>query len=166
MPTMRAFWDPGDYDAPNVTDMPTTFIAVNVDDTNFGQSVYALYFDDNDDDLPWPAQKWRVQLRDFIGHIDALAEDTTDYAPDAIVVYRMPAGQDPGAEPVTAWPIATAPPESTGSPTCVVVDGDEADILAAAAEDTHADERWQVGTEAPARFVMRPMLPGDTGCGK
>ncbi|PRZ42464.1 hypothetical protein CLV47_10586 [Antricoccus suffuscus] len=155
-----------DYDQPNVTDMPSTSVAVNVDDTSYSQSAYALYFDEHDDDLSGPAQKRRAQLRDFIDHIDELATDTVDYAPDAIVIYRLPADEGSGSEPVKPWPIATAPPASNGSPTCIVVDGDEANILAAAAQDADADDLWQVGTETPTTFAMRPLLPGDKGCEK
>ena len=153
-----------DYDQPNVTDMSTTWVTIAVDDTTYGQSAYALYFTENDDDLSPAVQKRRVQLRDFIEDLDEIADDTVDYVPDAIVVYRMSVDQDPEPENAKAWPIATAPPEPTGSGTCIVVEGDEAYALAEAVEDAHAGDLWQVGTDAPTQFAMRPMLPGDEGC--
>lgn len=40
----------------------------------FGQSAYALYFDELDADLPGPVQTCRARLRDFIDHLDEVAD--------------------------------------------------------------------------------------------
>lgn len=152
-----------DYDQPGVTDMPTTYVSVNVDGKEYAQSAYALYFTDNDNGLSPAAQKRRSQLRAFIERLGDLADGADDYAPEEIVVLRMPPADDPGSAIVRSWPISTAPAQPGD---CVVVGGGDVATLMDAAKDASMGDLWQVGADAPAQFVMRPKLPGDRGCAK
>jgi len=160
-----------DFGAPGVTDMATTTVSISVGDQTVVHQASAFGFSN---DPASGLSDAEIAAREALqGFIDT-ARSTVDaepepYVPTAIAAFRLDAaeaGADPelAQEPVD-WPIATVPPPVANSPrSCAIVTGKEASQLLEALQEANELTPWLIGSDPPAYFAFRPLLPDDTGC--
>ncbi len=160
-----------DFGEPTVTDMQSTTVSITVGDRTVRQSAYALGFsDDPAAGLSESEIAAREALQGFIDTAHAMVDDETEpYVPTAIAVFRLNPAEttaDPElAQEPLVWPIATAPPPSSDpARACAVVTGGEAAQLLEALQAANELTPWLVGSDPPAYFAFRPLLPDDPGC--
>ncbi len=169
------------YDFPGIADATDTILTINLDGATYRVSAYALTeaaFDlgpGSDDAMP----KGRAALRDFIDVLSGLpASDYVDaehsYVAKSIRVY---AGKDvlvsnddlPIDQPAVAWPLedlATAGEAVVNRAIdvrCQVIIGDDLLTVMPLLQGANSLTAFVSGGE-PYGLIVRPMLPGETGC--
>jgi hypothetical protein len=160
---------PLDFGSPGISDAPTTTVTIVADGVEHRQAAYALSFGDvegaGDAGLDETQIAHRKALSDFVAATQAIAVGDAVWTPTAIVVTVVgPATTDPAApsEPAVEWPLATAPATAGDFP-CTVVEGADADTLAAALATANELTGWVVDGETYS-VAFRPVVPGDPGC--
>ena len=150
---------PPDYEEtqPQVTDQPSTTVAINADGEEFSHSAYALGFQEETDEA-------RATLLQFIEDASAEVSSVASelYTPEQVAI--LPLAQRPrhlyqleGRPDLRRWP------EDAGklrSMSCVVVD--DAELIAELYEANQLTF-YRSGGKTFA-LAVRPMLPGDPGC--
>ena len=162
---------PPDYGDPPVTDLPTTVVTVNADGVERTVSVYALDFEDADDQLDADQRDARQALRALVRGFDG-DNATGAYEAESVAVFVQPFDAAESVDvpsPTTRdWPLgdlagAGEPYEGFDDTRCLVLTGADAEtVLTAAAEAREGDPWRSGGTEYG--LVFRPLLPDETSC--
>jgi hypothetical protein len=164
---------PIDYGQPNVADVPSTVVTVNVNDQAFTQSANALGMVEATSGLT-PAQiDARAKLSTFVASMSDLetlvgADHIGPEQPYTIAGWRLratPAGQLPTGEPaptVVPWPVASVPLASIGECSAVT----EAATVAQVTDTLTKANQLTFFTQAGKTYqvLARPLLPDETGC--
>jgi hypothetical protein len=160
-----------DYGFPRVTDMPTTMFSLHTTGKPSEAAVYALssaeFLDDPAFGLTAEQAEARNGLVAFIAQLadvtnwlgDDVIEGPDPYPIEALTVYLAPAD---GAQ-ILDWPLGAPVGEPAGGYQCLLVQGDDLDVLLLLAEQADSLTTWLIdGVEHRALF--RPVLPGEDGC--
>jgi hypothetical protein len=160
-----------DYGSPDVTDLGSTSVTINVDGTEHASGAYALGFDD--ENLTVEQRVARERLQDFIGDVDAATAESNvpPYGADAVSVFVLKHGPTAGDEdldqPAIDWPFADlgqAPKldGASGTRCLTLTAADSAQALELAA-GANTLTPW-VSNGVEHYVVWRPLLPDETGC--
>ena len=143
-------------------------------------SVYALGFDDQSGTVPAAEATARAKIDAFAKSLSDLRSwlpegsvtQQEPYEATALRVYTLPPTkvQDPSLQqPSVAWPLST-PLGSFGAPyggvpdtRCGVVEGSDLEKMLRTGQGANQLPAWTAG-RARASLVLRPELPGETGC--
>lgn len=163
-----------DYGMPNVTDLPTTTVALTVAGEVYEHAAYALGFGEPSgpdegvgaDGLTAEQREARATLSAFLARVDEIvvgAGPDEAYAPERFAYLAFPAGEwggDPALVPgVVPWPLEA----SLGAGACAVADGEAGATLAAALAEASELTRFEDdGTEY--EVFVRVLLPHETTC--
>jgi hypothetical protein len=171
------------YDFPGIADVVDTVLEINLDGKSYRVSAYALgeagMESGDGNGLDAATVQGRADLRAFIDALTGIpAADFVDqehpldltairiYAGPAVVV---PDGELPGEQPGIDWPLeslATAGETVENSPIdvrCQVVEGDDLATVLPLLQAANTLSTFRSDGELYS-FVVRPLLPGETGC--
>lgn len=162
---------PPDYGDPLVTDLPTTVVTVNANGVERTISVYALDFEEGDDELEADQREARQALRALLRGFDGDSA-TGAYEAESVAVFVQPfdaaqSGDTPS--PTTRdWPLgdladAGEPYEGFDDTRCLVLTGADAQTVLTAAAEAREGDPWESGGTEYA-LVFRPLLPDETSC--
>jgi hypothetical protein len=170
-----------DLGSPPIADMPSTRFTVTTADGVVVREVYALVEhvvegDGAEAGLTDEQIAGRAKLREVLTALSDLGQQLTPdgqipvepYVPAAVAAVATPwiDPEDDLAHPDQPWPGPELPGEPVGGPVdvgCVVVTGDQAAAVMAAAASANAATPW---ASAGARWsvLFRPLLPDESGC--
>jgi hypothetical protein len=167
----RVFDEAPGFGFPNVADLDSTTVTVQIDGKSLSANAYALYEEFSGHPALTAEQRdARQALMDFASDVFALAGtvgEWTEPALDRLVVWALPYSQpdniDPG--PAIEWPLDAAlivyDPDVGRA--CLELAGREAALLTDVAAPATQLTPWQVADERYA-LVVRPQLVPDDGC--
>jgi len=170
------------YDFPGIADAPDTVLTIALDGQTYRVAAYALNEAGPDARPGIPVDQatldGRATLREFIDALIGAADgDFIDqphpYVPTALLVHAgnvalFPLPDVPVDQPLIGWPLGdlgTTGVAVAGQPgmRCQVVQGDSLDKVLPLL--LNANELSSFGSgETAYRLVVRPLLPGETGC--
>ncbi|WP_199423643.1 hypothetical protein [Actinotalea solisilvae] len=163
------FAEPPDYGFPNITDVGSTTVTLQVGDQTWVHDAYALEISltgGGNDGLTDDQRTAREVLAGFVtdlGEVLDRAEETGPYVPERFAVMARPIAEgEPGGDVVPAvvdWPVAAPLADAD----CLVVEDEEAAVLRPALEAARQGDRFvQDGVTYEA--WVRVLLPDDPGC--
>lgn len=163
--------EPADYGFPNITDVGSTIVTLEVGGATYVHDAYALEIvlgDDSpaQDGLTDDQRAAREVLGDFLAELGEIvdgAEEAGPYVAERFAVMARPLadGEPTGdvAPAVLDWPVAVP----LAGADCVLVEGDDAATLRPVLETArHGDRFVQDGVSH--EVWVRVLLPGDPGC--
>jgi hypothetical protein len=173
------------YDFPGIADAADTVLEINLDETSYRVSAYALAEAGFDGEIA-PAielddatEAGRAALREFIDALTGVpASDYVDeehpYALDALRLYAGKAAivedsEFPGEQPPIAWPLDNL--GTAGQPVdnavldvrCLIVEGDDLDTVLPLLQPSNSLSVFESDGEFYS-LIPQPLLPGETGC--
>ncbi len=157
-----------DFGAPGVTDQPSTTVTLRAGGALSQINVYALDIDHPVDDVSQEQAVRRGELEGLLARARGLADGGEPYVPERVKAVRF----DPSAvgdRPASrlAWPgppMSAFPAPVDGSvQSCLVIEGDDAATVYAAAARQRPETTWDADGELQT-IVVVPLIPGQEGC--
>ncbi|HEU0242793.1 MAG TPA: hypothetical protein VFQ75_02735 [Candidatus Limnocylindrales bacterium] len=167
------------YEFPGIADVPTTVLRITLDGVTTTVSAYALAEAGTDDAMGQPLDpaiaSGRAALRSFIDTLtglpdSAFADQGGAYQATSLRLIATPYVAQPDADwqPV-AWPLADlatageTPLPGDDSLRCQVITGSDVATVLPLLEGANQQTPFRSG-DADFTLVVRPMLPGESGC--
>lgn len=149
-----------DFGLPNVTDLPTTTVTIDLGERVVAHAAYALGFED-DTGLTDAQRAARAALSTYVDELEALAAGraTAPYAPTAYALYAFGTVAEEGDE-VIDWPLPSAPviDPSSLARSCTEVVGTDARALGPVLAGADVESVWAFGDGTTFTLVGRPLL--------
>ncbi len=169
-----------DYGQPNITDVGTTTVTINAQDSTYASSIYALGMEQGTSGLTMEQQQARAAVSELRGQLSGLGisdafgtKDLTweSYDYQALAIYSRPVDtSDPSYDPEVPpnhlqWPLGDlatlgekTPPEGYRR---VVVSGEELATLRPLLSEATQITLWE-SAGAEYHLFFRPLLPDET----
>ena len=167
------------YGFPGIADIPTTVLRITLDGVTSTVSASALGEAGTEDAMGQPLDDataaGRAALRTFIDTLtglpdSAFSDESHAYEATSLRIFSTPYVPQPAEEWISVeWPLedlataGTAPIPGDESLRCQVISGDDVTTVMPRLEGANEATPFRSG-EADYTLVVRPLLPGESGC--